>query len=60
MGHKDNKIAVFEDGDAILIAQAGEVVEKDFVVVEFKYDSILMGYTDEQFTGQTTELESDR
>jgi hypothetical protein len=56
LGPKDAKIAVFEDGEGMLLARAGEIVEKDFTVVEFKYESVVMGYVDTRFKDMTTEL----
>jgi hypothetical protein len=40
----------------MLLARAGETVEKDFTVVEFKYESVVMGYVDTRFKDMTTEL----
>jgi hypothetical protein len=56
LGPKDAKIAVFEDSEGMLLARAGEIVEKDFTVVEFKYESVVMGYVDTRFRDMTTEL----
>lgn len=56
LGPKDERIAVFERGDDILVARAGEVVEGQFRVLEFKYEAVVMGYTDERFSDKTTEL----
>ena len=36
---------------------AGTVVEKDFRVLEFKYETVVLGFTDPEFEGQTTELQ---
>ena len=56
LGHKDNKIAVFEDGEEIILAHGGETVLDQFRVVDFQYEKIVMGYVDEQFADETTEL----
>ena len=56
LGPKDAKIAVFEDKEGMLLARAGEIVEKEFTVVEFKYESVVMGYVDTRFKDMTTEL----
>jgi len=56
LGPKDSKIAVFEDGEGMLLARAGEIVDKEFTVVEFKYESVVMGYVDMRFKTMTTEL----
>ncbi len=57
LGPKDNKIAVFENGQEILLARAGDVVQQQFRVVEFGYESIVMGYVDARFEDETTELQ---
>ncbi len=56
LGPKEDKIAVFEHGEGMMLARQGEVVEKDFLLVEFKYESVVMGYVDTKFRGMTTEL----
>jgi hypothetical protein len=56
LGPKDNKIAVFEDGQDVMLARAGDVVKDQFRVVEFGYEAIVMGYVDERFKDQTSEL----
>lgn len=56
LGPKDNKIAVFEDGQDLLLARAGETVREQFRVVDFGYETIVMGYVDDRFKDQTTEL----
>jgi len=57
LGPHANRIAVFEDGDEIFIARGGEVVRDQFRVVEFQHEKIVMGYTDERFVNETTELD---
>jgi len=56
LGPKENKIAVFEDGQDLLLARAGEVVKQQFRVLDFGYETVVMGYTDERFANQTQEL----
>jgi hypothetical protein len=56
LGPKTDKIAVFEHGEEMVLVREGEVVEKDFLLVEFKYESVVMGYVDTKFKGMTTEL----
>ena len=56
MGPKDGKIAVFEEGDTVMIARTGDVVKDHFRVVEFGFETIVMGYVDERFKDQTSEL----
>ena len=63
LGPKENRIAVFEDKkkqkeeDPMILARTGEVVHHDFIIVEFKYETVVLGYTDKEFEGQTTELQ---
>ena len=59
LGPKEAKIAVFESDEAEppKLARIGDVIEKEFKLVEFKYDSVVMGYTDERWKGQTVELQ---
>jgi hypothetical protein len=56
LGPKDDKIAVFEDGDGIVLRRAGDVVREEFRLVEFRHDAVTMSYTDERWKGQSTEL----
>ncbi|MCP3979538.1 MAG: hypothetical protein GY716_09440 [bacterium] len=57
LGHKDSKIAVFEGKDGeIEQARMGDTLWNEFRVVDFKYEAIVMGYTDDRFADQTTEL----
>jgi len=56
LGPKERKIAVFGEGDDLLIAQSGETLAEHFKIVEFKYESVVLGYVDEQFADQTHEL----
>lgn len=57
MGPKDNKIAVFDAGDETLLAQVGDIVQDQFLVREFKYRKVILGYTDRRFAEQSAELE---
>lgn len=56
LGPKDDKIAVFEHGDEIMLARQGEVVQRHFKVVGFGYETVMMGYTDDRFKDMKTEL----
>jgi len=56
LGPKDNKIAVLEQGDEVLLAAIGEVIEEQYKVVDFKYEMLVIGYTAERWAGKTTEL----
>jgi len=55
-GPKDDKIVAFLDGDDLYIAQTGDVLQDQFRVVEIKYETVVMGYTDEKWAGRTREL----
>lgn len=57
LGPKDDKIAVFEHGEGeMTLARVGEIVQRQFRVVDFGYETVVMGYTDERFKDRTTEL----
>jgi len=56
LGPKDNKIAVLEHGDEILLAGIGETLQSQYKVVDFKYETLVIGYTAEKWADQTTEL----
>jgi len=56
LGPKDSKIAVFSVGEELQVARVGEVVQAQFELREFRYDSVVFGFTDPQFQGKTTEL----
>lgn len=60
LGPKDDKIAVFERGQELELARVGEIVQKDFRLVDFKYEGVVIGYVDERFKDQTTELRMSR
>lgn len=60
IGPVHNKIAVFEDGDDILLAAVGEVVQEDFRLVRFGYESVTMGYIDKRFKDKTTQLRQNK
>ena len=56
LGPKDDRIAVFGKGEDMLLARVGDVVQDHFRILEFKYEVIVMGFTDNKFRGETTEL----
>jgi hypothetical protein len=55
-GPKTDKIAAFEDGEEVLVAKQGDIVKGQFRVVEIRYESVVMGYTNPQFRNETREL----
>ena len=56
LGPKDNKIAVFAEGEELLLARIGDVIQKQFKLVDFGYETVVMGYTDDTFKDETKEL----
>jgi hypothetical protein len=56
LGPKDEKIAVFDGTEGVMLARVGEVVQDDFRLTEFTHDSVVMSYIAEQWAGRTTEL----
>jgi len=56
LGPKDNRIAVFQEGEVLYLARTGELLQDTFKVVEIRYESVLMGYTDPEFETRTREL----
>ncbi|MBZ5640621.1 MAG: hypothetical protein LAO51_17935 [Acidobacteriia bacterium] len=56
LGPKDNRIAVFEDGKDLLVARKGEVVKGLFRVVDVKWETVVMGFVQPEFKGQTQEI----
>ncbi len=58
LGPKEAKIAAFDAGEGVFIARAGDVVpDTQFRLKAFRHQAVLLEYLDEQFKGQTTELE---
>lgn len=56
LGPKDDRIAVFQEGEAQYLARTGELIQDTFKVVEIRYESVVMGYADPEFEGRTREL----
>ena len=59
LGPKERLTAYFEGefGEEELgWASVGEVIKDTFTLLEFKHDAVVLGYVDEQFDGETTEL----
>jgi len=56
LGPKNDKIAVFADGDDVIVAKRGETVKGQFTVVEIKVESVIMGYTRPELRDMTREL----
>jgi hypothetical protein len=56
LGPKDDRIAVFQDGEVVHLARTGELLQGAFRVVEIRYESVVVGYTDREFEARTREL----
>jgi len=56
LGPKDSRIAVLEVASDMVLARVGDVVQQHFRVTGFGYETLVVGYVDERFLGQTTEL----
>jgi hypothetical protein len=56
LGPKDGRIAVFEDGNELLVARKGEVVKEQFRVLDVKWETVVMGYVKPEFKGMSQEL----
>jgi hypothetical protein len=57
LGPKDERIAVFEQKEELILARVGELVEEDFRVMEIQYESVVLGFTDPRFESRTETLE---
>lgn len=57
LGPKDSKIAVFMEGEEMTLARAGEVLQGQFKLLEFGYEKVVIGYVDDRFKDETTELQ---
>jgi len=56
LGPKNDRIAVFQEGEALLLARRGEPLQDLFTVVDIRYESVVMGFTDPEFESRTREL----
>lgn len=56
LGPKNARIAVFDDAGEMLLARKGETIREQFRVVDIKYDTVVMGFTNTQFQKDTREL----
>ncbi len=56
IGPKNDKVAVFLDGEETVVAKKGETLKGQFKVVEIKLESVVMGYTRPEFKDMTREL----
>lgn len=56
IGPKDDRIAVFEEGQELILGRNGDVVRDDFRIVEIQYDTVVIGFTDPKFEDKTQTL----
>jgi len=56
LGPKNDRIAVFQEGEELLLAKRGEPLQDLFTVVDIRYESVVMGFTDPEFESRTREL----
>jgi hypothetical protein len=56
IGPPEHKIGVLHDGTDLIFVRQGEVLGKDFRILEIGYESIKFGYIDPQFKGETQTL----
>jgi hypothetical protein len=55
-GPKDELIAVFLTGAEVVVARIGDVIDGSFELLEFRYDSVILGYVGEQHKGERVRL----
>lgn len=56
LGPKDDRIAVFEDGEAVVLGRIGEVIKHDYRIIEIQYGSVVMGFTRSDLENKTQTL----
>ncbi|MCI0407294.1 MAG: hypothetical protein L0191_01810 [Acidobacteria bacterium] len=56
LGAERDKMAVLYSGEDMLLARAGDVVERQFRVLDIGYDWVKIGYVDPQFADQYQKL----
>jgi len=56
IGPKDSRIAILEVASQMILAREGDVVQQHFRIAGFGYETVVIGYVDDRFRGQTTEL----
>ncbi len=56
LGSEANKMAVLYIGDDMMMARRGDIVERQFKVLDIGYDWVKIGYTDPQFSDQSQKL----
>ena len=56
LGSERDKMAVLYSGEDIVLARSGDIVEKQFRVLDIGYDWVKIGYVDPQFADQYQKL----
>jgi len=56
LGSEHDKMAVLYSGEDMLLARTGDVVERQFKVLDIGYDWVKIGYVDPQFADQYQKL----
>ena len=56
LGSEHDKMAVLYSGEDMLLARTGDVVEKQFKILDIGYDWVKIGYVDPQFADQYQKL----
>jgi len=56
LGAEHDKMAVLYSGEDMLLARSGDVVEKQFKILDIGYDWVKIGYVDPQFADQYQKL----
>ena len=59
LGPVDGRIGVFQAGDELILARAGERLRQDFVVRGFGHEEVELGYADAALAGRSERLELD-
>ena len=57
IGPKDSKFAVFTEGQDVLVANVGDEIKNGFVLMDIGFESVVIGYTEERYRNETTELQ---
>jgi hypothetical protein len=60
MGPRGNRIAFFERDKELIMAAEGETFLKDFKVVKIGYETVTIGFTNQQFKDETQEIPMSR
>lgn len=60
VGPRDRRIAVFDEGGEVLLAQVGDVIAGQYEVVRFDYEAILLAIVGGPFDGRTVTLRQEK